>query len=107
MKFGKNDLGVYVEGASLYNPTEQSWHIVNFARNHGFNFDYDEWAAVVAEENEMSDDDYENLSYLLEDALYYLNDNCCEDGVVFTFRDTDFVLIGYNGLDNDPESMVD
>lgn len=110
MKFSKEDIGVFVSGATVHNPTEQTFAILDFAVSQGYEIDTDalEHAKLDYKDNETELDYswYEDLDWALEDALGYLNTQCVEEGVAFTFRDTDFVLIGYNGLDNDLESMV-
>lgn len=95
MKYGSNFTGVIIEGATLYNPTEQGIAVVRFAMSHGFK-------CVLPDSNtdNWSDIDYDMFDYLVEDAIEYLNTKCVEDGFVFTFEDTDFVLIGYDGLDS-------
>lgn len=105
MKFGKEDVGVFVQGANLYTSTEQNFRILDFAVSQGYELDEHELAhAKLDYENnndELSYDWYEQLDFALEDALAYLNKNCVEQGVVFTFVDTDFVL-----LDSNYDSMV-
>lgn len=104
MKFNKEDVGVFVEGASLYNSTEQSFKILEFAAAQGMYIDENELQHAKLDYELDSDvpiDFYEDLGYAVEEALDYLNKNCVEQGVVFTFVDTDFVL-----LDSNYESMV-
>lgn len=105
MKFNKEDVGVFVEGASLHNPTEQTFKILDFAVSQGFEIDEHELSHAKLDyefnNDELSYDWYEQLDWALEDALGYLNTKCVEQGVVFTFRDTDFVL-----LDSNYESVV-
>jgi hypothetical protein len=105
MKFGKEDVGLVISGASLYNVTEQNFKILDFAVSQGFELDENELAHAKLDyehnTDELDIDFYEELGYVVEDALHYLNTNCVEPGVVFTFVDTDFVL-----LDSNYESMV-
>lgn len=105
MKFGKEDIGVFISGASLNSITEQDFKILDFAISQGFEIDENALAHAKLDfehnTDELDRDWYEELGYTVEDALDYLNKNCVEQGVAFTFRDTDFVLIGANGLDND------
>lgn len=109
MKFNKEDVGVFVSGATVHNPTEQTFAILDFAISQGFEIDENELAHTKLDyqtENGLSYDTLEELDWVLEDALHYLNTQCCEEGIAFTFWDTDFVLIDVNGLDNAQESMV-
>lgn len=104
MKFNKEDVGLVIEGASVNNYTEQSFKILEFAYAQGFPIDHNELQHARLDYETDSDvpvDFYEDLGYVVEDALVYLNTECCEQGVVFTFVDTDFVL-----LDSNYESMV-
>ena len=100
MKFNKQDVGVFIEGATVYSPTEQAFQVIYFAINQGFNIDRQ--AVWEAEQLYKTDDwkpqDYEDNDFLLEDSLEYLNTHCTDEGVVFTFVDTDFVLLdsGYD-----------
>jgi hypothetical protein len=109
MKFSKEDIGVFVSGATLFNSTEQTFAVLDFAISQGFEIDENELAHTKLDyqsEDGLSYDALEDLDYALEDAIAYLNTQCVEEGVAFTFRDTDFVLIDYNGLDNASEGMV-
>lgn len=110
MKFGKDDIGVFVEGASLYSSTEQTFKILEFAVAQGYQIDEHELAHArldyEADRDDLPYDWYEDLGFALEDALHYLNTQCCDDGVVFTFWDTDFALIDVNGLDRADKAMV-
>lgn len=90
MKYGKHDLGIYVSGDSLYTPSEQAYYVIQFARQEGF----DVPAPDMKNIDKWSYDDMEDFGMLLEDAVYYLNTNCTEDGYAFAFIDTDFRLIG-------------
>lgn len=97
--FSKKDVGIIVEGASLYDPTEQTFKILDFAITQGYEIDENELTHAKLDYQHSDDlgyDFFEQLDFALEDALSYLNTKCCEDGVAFTFRDTDFVLIGAN-----------
>jgi len=110
MKFNQKDVGVYVEGASLFNPTEQNLAILEFAINHGYLLTMEELQLYKDQYKSIDDlsyDWYDDLNWELEVAIQYLNNHCCEPGVAFTFVDTDFVLIGGNGLDNSPREMVE
>lgn len=105
IKYGKDDLGVIVEGASLYSSTEQSFRILEFAAYSGMAIDQDE-IQDARMEFELDRDDlpydwFEDLGFAVEQALYWLNTNCTEKGVAFAFIDTDLVL-----LDSNYESMV-
>jgi hypothetical protein len=109
MKFSKEDVGVFVSGSTVYNPTEQTFAVLDFAISQGFYIDENELAHYKLDyqtEDGISYAGLEDLDYALEDALDYLNTKCCEEGVAFTFYETDFVLIDYNGLDNASEGMV-
>lgn len=88
MKYGSNFAGVIIEGATLRNPTEQGFEVVRFAMSHGFkcilpDANTDNWDSV----------EWDMFDYLVEDAIEYLNTKCVEEGFVFTFVDTDFVLL--------------
>lgn len=100
IKYGKEDVGVYVEGATLRNPTEQSFEILKFASYSGMDIDDNEVEHArmdyELDDGDLGYDFYEELGWAVEDAINFLNSNCVEDGVVFTFRDTDLVLIGAN-----------
>ena len=110
MKFNKEDVGVFVSGATVHNPTEQTFAILDFAVSQGYEMDTDalEHAKLDYKHNydELDYSWFEDLDWALEDALGYLNTKCVDEGVVFTFWDTDFVLIDANGLDNAQETMV-
>jgi hypothetical protein len=104
MKFNKEDVGVVVEGATVNNYTEQSFKILEFAAAQGMYIDENELAHARLDyeaDNDVPIDFYEDLGWAVEEALDYLNKNCVEQGVVFTFVDTDFVL-----LDSNYDSMV-
>lgn len=98
MKFSKDDVGVFISGATHYNATEQSFKILDFAISQGFEVDENEFAHAKLDyehnTDELGIDWYDELYFVVEDALTYLNTNCVEEGVAFTFRDTDFVLVG-------------
>lgn len=110
MKFGKEDVGIYVTGATVYNVEEQGFRLVDFAVSNGFEIDMTEYDKARDEYannfDELSYDWFEDFGWLVEDAIGYLNTHCVDSGVVFTFIDTDFVLIDVNGLDNAQEGMV-
>lgn len=100
IRYGLNDRGVIVEGATLYNPTEQGFKILEFASYSGMDIDDDE-VQHARLDYELDDGNlgysfFEDLGWAVEEAVEFLNTHCCEDGVAFTFRDTDFVLIGMN-----------
>lgn len=105
MKYGKSDVGVFVAGATENDSVEQNFKIIDFAITNGFKIDEQELA--YAKDEYANDYDalgwgwFEDIGYVTEEALEYLNTNCVEQGVVFTFVDTDFVL-----LDSNYESMV-
>lgn len=97
--FTKADRGVIIPGASVYNPTEQTFKILDFAVAQGYEIDENELTHAKLDYQHNDDLPYsffEELDFALEDALAYLNTKCVDDGVAFTFRDTDFVLIGMN-----------
>ena len=100
IKYGKEDIGVIVEGATVNNSTEQSFKILEFASYSGMHIDDDEIQhARLDYENDFDSlpyDWFEDLGWAVEEALDFLNTQCTEDGVAFTFRDTDLVLIGGN-----------
>ncbi len=101
-KFNKSDVGVYVEGASVNNYTEQSFKILEFASAQGMYIDQNELQHARLDYETDSDvpiDFYEDLGYAVEEALDYLNKNCVEQGVAFTFVDTDLVLIDGGGYE--------
>lgn len=110
MKFNKDNIGVFVEGASLYSSTEQTFKILEFAVTQGYQIDEHELSHAKLDyefnRDELPFDWYDELDWALEHALDYLNTQCCDDGVVFTFWDTDFVLIDVNGLDRADRAMV-
>lgn len=96
IKYGKEDVGVIVEGASLYSPTEQNFKILEFAAYSGMPIDQDELQHAKLDYELDSDvpiDFYEDLGWAVEEALDFLNTQCAESGVAFTFRDTDLVLV--------------
>lgn len=111
MVFTKDDIGVIISGATLHNPTEQAFAILDFAVANGYQMNTE--ALETAKKSYELDYDslgydwFEDLEWTLEDAIGHLNTKCVMGAVAFTFRDTDFVLIGYNGLDKDPEEMVE
>lgn len=100
MKLTKDDVGVYVTGSTLHSPTEQAFKIFYLAIGLGFKME----ARLVKQlqdkydEGELTYDDYDEIEYTLEDAIFYLNKNCVEDNLAFTFVDTDFVLISGEGF---------
>lgn len=100
MKFSKEDIGVFVSGATLYTPTEQTFAILEFAIANGYEMNVEALeTAKKSYEFEYDSLDYEwfeHLEWELEYAIEYLNTQCVGEGVAFTFRDTDFVLIGGN-----------
>jgi hypothetical protein len=105
MKYGKSDVGVFVAGATENDSVEQNFKIIDFAITNGFEIDEQELAYAKDEYAEEKDQLgfgwFEDIGYVTEQALEYLNKNCVERGVVFTFVDTDFVL-----LDSNYESVV-
>lgn len=105
MKFNQEHIGIIVSGATVNNTEEQGFEIVDFAIENGFEIDLNEYALAKQEYktqyDDLSYDWFEDFGYLVEDAIGYLNTFCVDSGVVFTFFDTDFVLIGLNGLDNE------
>lgn len=100
MKFGKEHTGLIVAGASVYDPTEQTFAILDFAVANGYEMDTEALATAKQsykeEFNELDYDWYEELDWALEDALGYLNTKCVEEGVAFAFIDTDFYLLDSN-----------
>lgn len=98
MKFTKSEMGVVIPGASLYSVNEQTLEILNFAWRNGFELNKRELDRAYEEvrSGEISFEDLEALDWTLEEALTYLNKNCVEKGLVFTFRDSDFVLMDSN-----------
>lgn len=98
MKFTKTEIGVIIPGSTTYSVNEQTVEILNFAWRNGFQLNKLELDRAYNEirSGEISFDDLEALDWTLEEALTYLNKNCVEKGLVFTFRDTDFVLMGSN-----------
>jgi hypothetical protein len=110
MKYSKDDIGIFIAGASENNSTEQSFKILEFASANGMAIDDNEIQHAKLDYQDNDDlpiDFFEDLGYAVEEALDYLNNNCCEKGVAFTFRDTDFVLISGNGLDNAWKDLVE
>lgn len=89
------DLGVWIEGCTKHTPTEQNLEIIKIAINtYGWtDYSIEAWQEMydlyLNEEVTMSD--YEDLSWILDDAVEWLN-NQLPDGYYFTFEDTDFVL---------------
>jgi hypothetical protein len=94
MKFSNTDKGVFISGATLFNPTEQALHIIDFAATQGFDIDENELTHLKLDLDAGVVDVYDEVDYVLEDALEYLNTHCVDDGCVFTFVDSDFVLVG-------------
>ena len=91
MKYGSQFTGVIITGSTVYNFTEQGLAIVRFAMSNGFkclmpDSDFYSWSPI----------EHDKFDYLVEDAIEYLNTKCVEDGFVFTFVDTDFVLLDSN-----------
>lgn len=93
MKFGEKDLGVFIAGATLYNSTEQGYHIARFAHANGLEFDLEVLEEAIKKTDEWSYDEHEEFGYLVDDSVDYLNTFCAEDGYYFTFENTDFVLV--------------
>lgn len=99
MKFTKEDIGVFIAGATENNYTEQSFKILQFASAQGMYIDENELQHARLDyeaDNDVPIDFYDDLGYAVEEALDYLNSNCVEQGVAFTFIDTDFCLVGGN-----------
>lgn len=100
IKYGKEDIGVIVEGATKYSSTEQSFEILKFASYSGMDIDDNEIQHAILDyqndDGSLGYDFFEDLGWAVEEALDFLNTQCTEDGVAFTFRDTDLVLIGGN-----------
>lgn len=98
MKFTKSEVGVVIPGATVHSFNEQTIEILKFAWRNGFEINKAELDKAEDEvrSGEISYDELESLGWALEEALEYLNENCVEDKLVFTFRDSDFVLIGVN-----------
>lgn len=95
MKFNSQDAGVVIPGATVFNPEEQSINVIEFAARQGFDIDENELTHMKLDfQAGDTFDIYDEIDYVLEDALEYLNTQCVEDGCVFTFVDTDFVLVG-------------
>jgi hypothetical protein len=111
MIFTKDDTGVFISGATVHNPTEQTFAVLEFAVANGYEMDTE--ALETAKKSYELDYDslgydwFEALDWELESAVAYLNTKCAGEGVAFTFRDTDFVLIGYNDLDSNYDSVVE
>jgi hypothetical protein len=101
MKFNKSDIGIIIPGATVNTITEQTFKILEFAESHGFKIDIVELTKAYEEyrKGEWEYKDEEDLGWALEEALEYLNELCTDNGVAFTFRDTDFVLIGGEEFD--------
>jgi hypothetical protein len=103
MKFSKEDLGVFIAGASENNSVEQDFKVIDFAISNGFEIDEQELSYAKDEYEEDKDELgygwFEDIGYVVEEALQYLNTNCVEKGVVFAFIDTDFCLIDGNGYE--------
>lgn len=110
MIFTKEDVGVFVSGATVHNTTEQAFAILEFAVANGYEMDTEALATAKKsyelDYDSLGHDWFEELDWALEDALVYLNTKCAGEGVAFTFRDTDFVLVGYNDLDTYSLDMV-
>jgi hypothetical protein len=105
MKYSKQDIGVFIPGVTENDSVEQNFKIIDFAITNGFEIDIQELS--YAKDEYANDKDelgwgwFEDIGYVTEEALEYLNTKCVEQGVVFTFVDTDFVL-----LDSNYESVV-
>jgi hypothetical protein len=98
MIFTKAEAGVVIPGATVHNVTEQSFEIIRFAWRQGFDTNITELEKAYNEylNDESSDVDLdEDLGWEVEAALDYLNSNCV-DGVVFTFVDSDLVILDSN-----------
>lgn len=111
-KFTKDDIGVYVVGGDENNPEQQAIKILEFAMHYGYDgITSEELAAYKKDYDENFQDQwldwYEDMADELEFALAYLNIYKCEQGVGFTFVDTNLALIGANGLDNSPVDKVE
>lgn len=90
----ESKLGVWVEGATLNSPTEQNLVIIYLAVKAGWeDYTMDSWTEMYRAfiEEEPTYDDLEQLSWILDDSIEWLN-NQLTNGYYFTFRDTDFVL---------------
>ena len=100
MKFSKENIGLVVSGATLHTPTEQAFAILEFAIANGYEMNTEALETAKKsyefEYDSLGYDWFEELEWELEYAIDYLNRECVEEGVAFTFRDTDFVLIGGN-----------
>lgn len=87
----ETDLGVWVEG---FKPTIQNLAVIKFAIEHGwrdYSLEYWEEMNDLYTNGEPTMSDYEDLSWILDDAVAYLN-NELSGGYYFTFKDTHFVL---------------
>jgi len=90
----ESKLGVWVEGATLRNPTEQNLVIIYLAIKSGWEeLTLDNWTEMYGTfiDSEPSYDELEQLSWILDDSVEWLN-NQISNGYYFTFRDGDFVL---------------
>lgn len=111
-KFTKDDIGVYVVGADENDPEQQAIKILEFAVHYGYDGITSEEVAAYKKDYEENFQDqwldwHEDMADELEFALAYLNIYKCEQGVGFTFVDTNFALIDANGLDNSPVDKVE
>lgn len=91
LKPEEKDLGVWIEG---FNPTRQNLYIIKFAIEHGWrDYSLEAWEEMCEQyiDGEPTMSDYEELSWILDDAVDWLN-NQLSNGYYFTFKDTDFVL---------------
>lgn len=111
-KFTKDDIGVYVVGADENDPEQQALKVIEFAMHYGYDGITSEELASYKKDYEENFQDlpydwYEDLVDELEFAHAYLNTFKCEQGVGFTFVDTNFALIDGNGLDKSPVDKVE
>jgi hypothetical protein len=104
MIFTKAETGIVIPGASTYNTTEQSFEIIRFAWRQGFDTNiaeldkaYNDYLNDLTGDTDLDED----LGWEVEAALDYLNTHCV-DGVVFTFVDSDLVI-----LDSNYDSVVE
>lgn len=87
----EKDLGVWVSG---FNPTSQNLAVIRFAIERGWSdYSLEAWEEMneLYTNSEPTMSDFEDLAWVLDDAIEYLN-NKLSGGYYFTFKDTNFVL---------------
>lgn len=107
INFGKSDTGLILSGT--YGQVHNDVHLVRMAVNAGMELDAPAIAALEAYENDDENfqwhdgadtvtgttaDYFGHSADLPSEALEYLNDNACDDGVSFEWIDGDLMCVG-------------